>query len=94
MILARDGLIASEASHLPFGSHIGPRTSGVGALTDLQERMINLIRREPSVTIARLGDDLGVTSERVKIALNKLKRVDLLKREGGRKKGIWVLRST
>ena len=43
------------------------------------------------MTFNDLGQYLGITARSVEYEINKLKKMKLLRRKGGRKKGKWVV---
>ncbi|MCE7053897.1 helix-turn-helix domain-containing protein [Algoriphagus sp. AGSA1] len=56
-----------------------------------REKIIILIKEEPSLTREELAAALGITIKGIDYHLSKMKKEGILKREGSRKTGTWVL---
>ena len=50
------------------------------------------IKENPQITIPELSSILNVTDRTVERQISKLKEIGLIKREGGRKKGYWIVK--
>lgn len=66
---------------------------GNAPLTDLQRNMLGLIANDPSVSYDAMGTALGRDRSTVMRNLRALKTLGLLRREGSRKTGRWVIGS-
>ena len=53
------------------------------------QKILNLIKENPSITRKRLSELLGITPDGIKYHLNNLKKKELIRRIGGRKGGYW-----
>lgn len=56
-----------------------------------QERILNEIRRCPSITRVQLASIIGITPDGIKKHLEKLKRAGIIQHVGATKKGQWVI---
>jgi ATP-dependent DNA helicase RecG len=60
-------------------------------LSTNQENILQLLTKTPSLTQAQLAERINITPKNIRNNINKLKTLGLLKREGGRKQGIWIV---
>lgn len=60
-------------------------------LTERQLKIINLIKKSPSITAKQLSETLSVSSRTIERDLSALQKLSVLKREGKDNCGIWVL---
>lgn len=60
-------------------------------LSERQKYIIDLICKTPSITVPEMSLKTGVTSRTIKRDIEKLVAMGLLKREGGRKDGKWIV---
>ena len=60
-------------------------------LNDTQTKTLELIRKNPSITHTEIAQALSVTVKTAERTTKALRELDLLKREGSDKTGIWVL---
>lgn len=58
---------------------------------DSREEIIKLIKEKPSITREELAEFIGITVKGVDYHIGKLQKEGVLKREGSRKTGTWVL---
>lgn len=63
----------------------------VTIIKNTREKVIALIRNNPALTREIIADSLGITPKGVDYHLTKLQKEGLLKREGARKTGKWIL---
>lgn len=56
-----------------------------------QEKIVSLIRKNPSITQTRIAEQLGLSRSGVRYIMNRLQQEGVLKREGATKKGKWIL---
>lgn len=59
--------------------------------TDLESRLIKVIRRNPEMTHKALGEELFVSAATIKRALTKMQQEGKVVREGSNRKGKWIL---
>ena len=63
-------------------------------LTELEERIVQLIIKDPAVSRAELAKALGIGADTVKEYLGKLREKDIIERIGGNTRaGRWRLKS-
>ena len=62
------------------------------SLTTIQKEVLEFLKNNPNSTLVEVIDSVPNLSEGgLKFIIMKLKKLGLLKREGGRKSGIWVV---
>lgn len=62
--------------------------------TELEEKILAKIRKNPKITRRELAVELNIAEETVKEYLQRLRKKELLIRRGGRKEGHWEILST
>lgn len=60
-------------------------------LTDTQQKILELIRNNPSITHIQMSQRLSINEKTAKRATQTLRELGLIKREGSDKTGQWVL---
>lgn len=60
-------------------------------LTPTEIRVVELIQKKSHHTYKTLSQTLGFTESYIYKVLNQLKKKNVIKREGGRKEGFWVV---
>lgn len=60
-------------------------------LTDTQQKILELIRNNPSITHLEMSQQLSINEKTAKRATQALRELGLIKREGSDKTGQWVL---
>ena len=60
-------------------------------LTDTQQKILELIRNNPSITHIEMSQQLSINERTAKRATQTLRELGLIKREGSDKTGQWVL---
>ena len=60
-------------------------------VTSEEEALLALIREDPSITQARMAELLGLARSTVALMLARLQQTGLVRREGSRKAGTWVV---
>jgi len=60
--------------------------------TELEQKIIETIKKKPTITREEIAKELNITAETVKEYLEKLKKKGLLIRVGGRKHGSWEIK--
>jgi ATP-dependent DNA helicase RecG len=71
--------------------------TGVGmnvGMNPTQEQIIALIRKNPAITAVAISKVIGISARRVESNIKKLKDTGILKREGAKQNGYWVVRKT
>ena len=62
------------------------------ALNTTQKKILNYLKEHPHATSKHLAVVIGyITEDGIKFNIGKLQQYGLLKREGGRKSGTWVV---
>lgn len=57
-----------------------------------QEKILSLLRTNPSLTLAEVASRLGITRDGVKKAADKMRADGRLVREGSTKAGHWIVK--
>jgi predicted HTH transcriptional regulator len=57
----------------------------------IAKSLLDILKNNKEFTFDELGQYLGIKSRSVEYYINKLKRMNLLRREGARKNGKWVV---
>lgn len=60
-------------------------------LSEIQDKIIALIKKNPSITQKEIAKTLEISREKVKYHIAVLKENNVIKREGSTKKGIWKI---
>lgn len=79
--------LSSSAKSNDSTRETGRRRSGETS----RERILFLIANEPTITMAMIAQELGISPKGVEKHIKKLKEEKLLERKGGRAHGVWVL---
>ena len=56
-----------------------------------RERILSLIANEPTITMAMIAQELGISVKAVEKQIKNLRDSGRLKRKNGRAKGFWVI---
>ena len=81
----------------PIKQDIGPisdpinNKTGRSGLTEREAKIVDLLRKEPTLTRVQMAEILGCSDATVKRALQSLVQKNVLRRFGSRKKGEWVI---
>ena len=59
--------------------------------TDVEIKILELIKKEPTISQARLGEKIGVSKRTITNNMNDLQKRQLIKREGNNKSGYWKI---
>lgn len=78
------GLVQLDTEFYGCGNKLGEKNA---------ENMLLILKNNPSLTFNDLSRYLGITPRSVEYEINKLKRMKLLCRTGGRKNGKWIVPS-
>lgn len=70
-----------------FGTNFGIKFG----LNETQQKVIALMADNPISTASEIADKLGITKRQVEIIIGKLKSLQIIKREGAKKNGYWVV---
>lgn len=65
---------------------IGPKEP----IKELSE-VLALMRKNPAITYAEIGASLGIKTTAIYERIKKLKKLGLVKRDGGRSSGLWIV---
>ncbi|MCL2133044.1 MAG: winged helix-turn-helix transcriptional regulator, partial [Bacteroidales bacterium] len=57
------------------------------------KKIIYLMKENPTITIAILSDKIGVSKSAINQQIIKMRRSEIIRREGGDKGGKWVINS-
>ena len=60
-------------------------------LTNTQQKVLELIKSNPTITHLEISNQLSITDKTAKRATQALRQIGLLKREGSDKTGIWII---
>lgn len=60
-------------------------------LTDTEKSIIDVIQRNPAITISDIAKGIGMSRSGAQYAIDSLKKKGVLKREGATKRGRWVI---
>ena len=60
-------------------------------LSDKEQTVIHLIRRNPSVTVAEIAAAMGVSAKTVERTIKSLKEKEIVAREGAKRNGKWIV---
>jgi predicted HTH transcriptional regulator len=63
-------------------------------LNESSEKVINLIRKNPYITIPELASSIGISSRAIEKIIENLKHASLIERKGSRKTGYWEIKSS
>lgn len=90
---ARPSFIEGETAEPPETVDKVSRTTGMttGSTTGKAASLLECLRRHPQTTIPELARLLEMTEDGVNYHLKRLRKAGLLKREGGRRAGRWVV---
>ena len=80
-----------EGTTQETGPITSPMTSPIAAKEAIQERIVALLRAEPSTTLKALALTLGLSRNGLKYHLGKLKSGGRVRRHGSAKTGLWVV---
>ena len=83
----------SEASNnSDIGKDVGINVGiNVGKGLEIEQRIISLLERQPTLTIAKLAEELHVTRRTIERNIRSLREKGKLIRKGARKNGIWEI---
>lgn len=65
--------------------------SNMPTLTAREDALLRLLASTPQMTQKQLADQLGLTERGVRYLTDKLQRLGVLQRQGGKKTGQWVV---
>ncbi|MGD9706959.1 MAG: ATP-binding protein, partial [Candidatus Delongbacteria bacterium] len=81
---------------LPFAEEFKMKSSGKAKPEKIhirtRDRIIEIMKKDPSVTAVKLAVFTGVTKKAVEWHLKKMRESGVVKREGSRKTGFWQIR--
>ena len=74
----------------PGKGGVDPNRSGGGA-TNQAEKILSLLRADPSLTLEALAEEMNTTVYSVRHHLDRLRAAGRIQRVGSRKTGVWVV---
>ena len=60
-------------------------------LTERQQKILNLIRKSPTITGKQMSETLSVSQRTIERDLSALQKIGVLKREGKDNNGVWIV---
>ena len=84
----------AERSKIYSTNESGTKRGLNGGLNELQQSMIALFAKKPTITTQAVADTLGITRRSVEHHVSQLKQMGVLEREGAKKNGRWALKGT
>jgi predicted HTH transcriptional regulator len=72
------------------GGQTGGMTGGM-TLTDIQYKIINLIKENPKISYKKMSEILGVNISAIQKHIDKLKQAGVIKRKGADFGGYWII---
>jgi ATP-dependent DNA helicase RecG len=76
-------MILEKRSEKKVGDRVGEK------LTDNQEKILEIIIRDPLISANKISDEIGISSRKVEENIKKLKEKGIIKRIGPAKGGHW-----
>ncbi len=77
------------------GERVGEKTDNNGAsvvnTTENQEKILEIMRRRPTVSAYEIGEKIGMSQRKVEENIRKLKAAGLIERKGAARGGYWVV---
>ena len=77
------------------GEKVGEITdnNGVSVIntTENQEKILEIMRRRPTVSAYEIGEKIGMSQRKVEVNIRKLKAAGLIERKGAARGGYWVV---
>ena len=73
------------------GINVGLNDEIIKNLSDKEQTVIHMIRRDPSVTVAEIAISMGVSAKTAERTIKSLKEKGVLAREGAKKNGKWII---
>ena len=60
-------------------------------LTERQQKILNLIKKLPTISAKQMSETLLVTTRTIERDLSMMKKAGVLKREGKDNNGLWII---
>ena len=89
-ILIHPDFIASHDG-MNDGINVELNDSVMKNLSDKEQTVVHLIRRNPSMTVAEIAAAMGVSAKTVERAIKSLKEKEIVAREGAKRNGKWII---
>lgn len=70
---------------------INVRLGDAANLTDKEQTIIHMIRRNSAITISEIAIAMGISTKTVERAIKSLKDKEILAREGAKRNGKWII---
>ena len=80
------GADKAQINHANFGINFG--------INETQQKITELMAATPEITAGQIAESIGVTKRQIELSISKLKSLGVVKREGARKNGHWIVTST
>ena len=84
LLLGENNELKSKFLHVIYGSQLAEDTR--------ENRIIALMRRDPTITIEEIASNIDYSVRTVKTAIKSLEELKLVRRVGGKKLGHWVVK--
>ena len=78
--------------HPDFISHYEGINEGINSISEAERIVLSLLKNDNTLSIARIIDKTSLSHASVERALKGLKEKNIIRREGARKNGFWVIR--
>ena len=73
------------------GINVESNDAAIKNLTDKEQTVIHLIRRNPSITVSEIAVSMGVSAKTAERAIKSLKEKKIIVREGAKRNGKWIV---
>ena len=94
--IAERNIYSANGSGIKSGINDGINIGANGGLNndinEARQKIIDLMKSNPSITTKQIADALGVNSRNVESNIRALKKAGIVEREGARKTGRWVVK--
>ena len=74
-----------------FSENFGENFGESAGLTDIQKRIVVLMKTDPLTSAKKLADDLGKSSRSIEYQISLLKAAGIIRRDGPDKGGRWTV---
>ena len=64
----------------------------VYSLTEIELGIVSLMKKDTTVTITEISKELAVNSNTLRYYISKLKKMNIIEREGSSQKGYWIVK--
>ena len=77
-------------NHKGVGVNVGVNVGIKVGVNETQQKIINLLEKNPRMTAQHLSDQIGISKRRIESNIKSLKELKLIERIGATKNGYWV----